>query len=246
MPRFDSCHFLSNSWCSFCPLLCIFCAEEFHQPIILVLKKAVLEQLTTKLLRFKEVYSRTLKRVALLGKNNLRDQFCWPWESQWTNFDTWLWNGMMELVDMPGMSPICRICRLGTFNPKHAGGVFRGLFCVPTEGVPKIWFDGFSYMGGGQPRKKLLSSFNCCRARSVLCLCARIQIPSYSMGTQYFMQSANLFRHLSLQYVYVHAWAVWCWTNWTITQSMFWALYPRMELALKLMNKIDPVNRILQ
>ena len=30
-------------------LLCIFCVEEFH-PIILVLKKAVLEQLTTKLL----------------------------------------------------------------------------------------------------------------------------------------------------------------------------------------------------
>ena len=37
MPRFDSCHFLINLWCSFCPLLYIFCAEEF-QPIILILK----------------------------------------------------------------------------------------------------------------------------------------------------------------------------------------------------------------
>ena len=49
MPQFVSCHFLINLWCSFCPLLYIFCAEEF-QPIILILKKAVLEQLTTKLL----------------------------------------------------------------------------------------------------------------------------------------------------------------------------------------------------
>ena len=39
-----------NLWCSFCPLLYLFCAEEF-QPIILILKKAVLEQLTPKLLR---------------------------------------------------------------------------------------------------------------------------------------------------------------------------------------------------
>ena len=41
--------FLINLWCSFCPPLYIFCAEEF-QPIILILKKAFLEQLTPKLL----------------------------------------------------------------------------------------------------------------------------------------------------------------------------------------------------
>jgi hypothetical protein len=36
-------------WCIFCPPLYIFYAEEI-EPIILVLKKAVLEQLTTILL----------------------------------------------------------------------------------------------------------------------------------------------------------------------------------------------------
>ena len=40
---------LINLWCSFCPLLYILCAEEF-QLIILIPKKAVLKQLTTKLL----------------------------------------------------------------------------------------------------------------------------------------------------------------------------------------------------
>ena len=42
--------------------------------------------------------------------------------------------------DMPGMSQICRICRLGTSNPKRVGGGFRGPFCVPTDGVLKISF----------------------------------------------------------------------------------------------------------
>jgi len=46
MPRFGSLSFfLINLWCKFCPPLYIFYAEEF-EPIILVLKKAVLEQLT--------------------------------------------------------------------------------------------------------------------------------------------------------------------------------------------------------
>ena len=51
-------------------------------------------------------------------KMSLRRQFCWTRESQCTNFGLTLWNGMMELIDMPGMSPILRICRLGTSNPK--------------------------------------------------------------------------------------------------------------------------------
>ena len=51
MPQFGSCHFFDQPMvCSFCLLLYIFCAEEFH-PIISILKKAVLEQLTPKLLR---------------------------------------------------------------------------------------------------------------------------------------------------------------------------------------------------
>ena len=43
--------FLNNLWCSFCPPLCIFYAEEI-EPILLILTKAVLKQLTTKLLIF--------------------------------------------------------------------------------------------------------------------------------------------------------------------------------------------------
>ena len=56
---------------------------------------------------------------------------------------------MLELVDMPGTSQICRICRLGTSNPKQVGGGFRGPFCVPTEGVLKLLFgDQFGMVGG--------------------------------------------------------------------------------------------------
>ena len=61
---------------------------------------------------------------------------------------------MVELVDMPGMSQICRICRLGTFNLKRVGGGFRGPFCVPTEGVLKIPFGGQFCMGGDPLRGK--------------------------------------------------------------------------------------------
>ena len=43
---------------------------------------------------------------------------------------------MMELVDMSGRSPILRICRLGTSNPKQVAGDFRGPFCASTVGVP--------------------------------------------------------------------------------------------------------------
>ena len=46
---------------------------------------------------------------------------------------------MMELVDTPGRSTIFRICRLWTYNPKQAGGGFRGPFCDPTEGILKFW-----------------------------------------------------------------------------------------------------------
>ena len=75
------------------------------------------------------------------------NQICWPWEAsrnQWTHFDIWLWNGIMEeLFDIPGMSSILRICRSGTCNPKRVEGGFWGLFCVPTDGVLKIPFCDF-------------------------------------------------------------------------------------------------------
>ena len=55
MPQFASCHFLINLWC-------IFCAEEF-QPIILLPKKTVLEQLTTKLLNEPFTLERIGRRI---------------------------------------------------------------------------------------------------------------------------------------------------------------------------------------
>ena len=81
-------------------------------------------------------------------------QFCWTRESQWTKIDTWLWNGMMELVDMPGMSPVLRICRLGTSNPKQIAGFFRGPFCVSTLRVLNFWVGEHFCTWGGPLKKK--------------------------------------------------------------------------------------------
>ena len=61
----------------------------------------------------------------------------------------------MELVDMPGMSPILRICRLGTSNPRRVRGVFKGPFCVPTDEGTQIPFGDFFCMGGDPLKKKL-------------------------------------------------------------------------------------------
>ena len=61
----------------------------------------------------------------------------------------------MELVNMPGMSQICRIYRLGTSNPELVGDGFRDPFCVPTEGVLKIPFGDQYCMGGGPLKKKV-------------------------------------------------------------------------------------------
>ena len=76
--------------------------------------------------------------VALIIKNGSWAQFCQSRESQWTNFDTWLWNGMMELVDMPRMS--------------DKG--FRGPFCVPKLGTSKFWFGDLFCMRAGPLREK--------------------------------------------------------------------------------------------
>ena len=53
---------------------------------------------------------------------------------------------MEQLVDMPGMSPLGSISRLGTWHLKRVGGGFRVPFCDPTEGVLKFLFgDVFLY-----------------------------------------------------------------------------------------------------
>ena len=46
----------------------------------------------------------------------MQDKFCWSRENQWTKIGLSLWNCKMGLVNMPWISPICRICRLGTSN----------------------------------------------------------------------------------------------------------------------------------
>ena len=63
----------------------------------------------------------------------------------------------MEWAEIPGMSPICRIFRLRTLNPKQVGGVFRGTFCVPKEEIPTFWFGNlFSMRGGWLTQEKII------------------------------------------------------------------------------------------
>ena len=76
---------------------------------------------------------------------------------------------MMELIDMPGMSPICRICRLGTFNIKQAGGVFRGRFSYPKLGVPIFWFGEYFCMGAGRDREKIITNEKLSARRIQIC-----------------------------------------------------------------------------
>ena len=52
--------FLINLWCSFCPLLYIFCAEEF-QPVILILKKSCFGTINTKAVNPLEVLIRAVQ-----------------------------------------------------------------------------------------------------------------------------------------------------------------------------------------
>ena len=55
----------------------------------------------------------------------------------------------MELVDIPGMSPIFRICRLGTCNQKNTKVDLRDPNRVLKIGPPKIWVgDQFGMVGG--------------------------------------------------------------------------------------------------
>ena len=75
----------------------------------------------TSAVLFKAADSQTLERGCTDNKKILhaanRGQFCRTRENQWTKIEAWLWNDMMEVFDMLGMSPILRICRLGTSSP---------------------------------------------------------------------------------------------------------------------------------
>ena len=60
---------------------------------------------------------------------------------------------MIELVDIPGMSPILRISSLGTCNQKNTKADLRDPYRVLKIGPPKIWVgDQFGMVGG--PLKK--------------------------------------------------------------------------------------------
>ena len=61
---------------------------------------------------------------------------------------------MMELVDMPGISPLGSISRLGTCHLKRVEGVFRVPLCDPTEMVLEFLFGDVFCMRGGPLRKK--------------------------------------------------------------------------------------------
>ena len=61
---------------------------------------------------------------------------------------------MMELVDMPGMSPLGSVSRLGACHLKRVRGGFRVPFCDPTEGVLEFPFGDVFCMRGGPIRKK--------------------------------------------------------------------------------------------
>ena len=62
---------------------------------------------------------------------------------------------MMELVDIPGWSIHISISRLWAFHPKQAIGGFRGPFCAPKLGVPKIWVGEHFCMAANPLRKRI-------------------------------------------------------------------------------------------
>ena len=61
---------------------------------------------------------------------------------------------MEELEDMPGMSPISRISRLGTFDLKKFRVILRSSKCVSKTGPPKSCVGDVFCMGGDPLRIK--------------------------------------------------------------------------------------------
>ena len=55
---------------------------------------------------------------------------------------------------MPGKSPLVSVSRLGTYHLTRIGGVFRVLFCDPSEGVLKFLFGVFLYERWSSKEKK--------------------------------------------------------------------------------------------
>ena len=64
-------------------------------------------------------------------------RFCWYWENRWRKIDTSLWNAMMELKDIPGMSSIFRTPRLGPSNLNKVGVILRSSKCVWKNGTTR-------------------------------------------------------------------------------------------------------------
>ena len=61
---------------------------------------------------------------------------------------------MIELGDMPGMSPIFRISRLGKSSLKRVIVILYSSKCDRKTGLPKICVGDVFYMRGGPLRKK--------------------------------------------------------------------------------------------
>ena len=85
---------------------------------------------------------RSLRGVALTDRfysaRLIWGGYQWSGENQWTNFRSRLWNGIMELRDMPYRSTICRISRLWTSDLMKVIVILRSSKCDPKKGLPKI------------------------------------------------------------------------------------------------------------
>ena len=68
---------------------------------------------------------------------------------------------MMELEDMPGVSPIFRISRLGTSNLKKVIVLLNSSKCDPKTGLPKSCVGDIFKMRGGALKKKLTLEGKC-------------------------------------------------------------------------------------
>ena len=60
---------------------------------------------------------------------------------------------MLELDDLPGRSPIVRICRFGTCHLKKVGRTAKSAFCDQKLGVLTVWCGDVFFVSGGPLRK---------------------------------------------------------------------------------------------
>ena len=84
-------------------------------------------------------------------------QIWWHWEAtrnQWTKIGPTLWNGTMELVDMPGRSPLGSVSRLGTCYLKRVRGGLGSRFVTQPKGNSNFRLVTFFCMRGDPLRGK--------------------------------------------------------------------------------------------